>query len=310
MPLLDIYRRLNRIRGRGSNLGIAAKRVFSQDAAITAGQGTCSSTVVPGPKPLGACVASAFSRMKLPAYYTRLGPFRSSFAGATPILTYHKLGGRPPRVRLKGLYVSTRLFTTQLDELHAAGYSNGSLSDWNAKPSGKVVITFDDGYVNVLEHALEPLARAGFRAIQFLPADLLGKRNEWDIALGEAPEPIMSETQIRDWLGAGHEIGSHSLTHPFLTQLSPDRAREEIHASRKKLEDLFGRPVRHFCYPFGDWNDRVRDLAAEAGYETACTTHTGLNAPADSPFTLKRFTARYASRTWKTVWSWLFARAA
>lgn len=247
--------------------------------------------------------------MRFPAYYTRLAPFRASFTGATPILTYHKLGARPPRVRLKGLYVGTRLFTTQLEELHAAGYSNGSLSEWNAKPAGKVVITFDDGYVNVLEQALGPLGRSGFRAIQFVPADLLGKRNEWDVALGEAPEPIMNENQVRDWLDAGHEIGSHSLTHPYLTQLPPARAREEIHASRKKLEDLFGRPIRHFCYPFGDWNERVRDWVAEAGYQTACTTDTGLNAPTDSPLALKRFTARYASRNWRTVWSWLVARA-
>ena len=112
----------------------------------------------------------------------------------------------------------------------------------------------------------------------------------------------MDASQVREWLAAGHEIGSHTLTHPFLTRLPPRRAKEEITASRKKLEDLFGRAVRHFCYPYGDWNAAVRDQVMAAGYTTACTTDAGVNTPADSPFTLKRFTARYPSRTIKALW--------
>ena len=105
-----------------------------------------------------------------------------------------------------------------------------------------------------------------------------------------------------EWLAAGNDIGSHTLTHPRLTQLAPGRAREEISASRKRLEDLFGRPVRHFCYPYGDWNPAVRDLVREAGYATACTTTAGVNTAAESPWELKRYTARYASRSLKAIW--------
>src|SRR5277367_3386781 len=118
----------------------------------------------------------------LPAYYSALAPFRRVFESGNPILTYHKLGLRPAAARLKGMYVGVRLFNRQLEELRAAGFSNGSL-DTSAGPAGRrVTITFDDGYVNVLRHGLEPLAKNGFKAIQFLVADLLGKRNEWDIA--------------------------------------------------------------------------------------------------------------------------------
>ncbi len=113
----------------------------------------------------------------------------------------------------------------------------------------------------------------------------------------------MDAGQVREWQSAGHEIGSHTRTHPFLTQLPPDQAREEITSSRKELEDLFGRPILHFCYPYGDWNERVRDLVAEAGYKTACTTDPGINRPGVSPLALKRFTARYRSRNFKAVWS-------
>jgi len=247
------------------------------------------------------------NHVKLPAYYSSLAPFLTEFHQGNPILTYHKLGPRPRRVRLKGLYVSGDLFARQLKELRSAGFTNGNLGTW-AKPARAVIITFDDGYVNVLRHSLEPLVRAGLTAIQFLPASLLGRTNQWDVSQGEAPEPIMDVSQVRDWLAAGHEIGSHTLTHPFLTQIDVNRAREEISASRKKLEDLFGRPIEHFCYPYGDWNEPVRDLVQEAGYKTACTTDAGMNLEPSSPFTLKRFTARYPSRSFRSIWSW-FLRA-
>jgi peptidoglycan/xylan/chitin deacetylase (PgdA/CDA1 family) len=244
------------------------------------------------------------NNVKLPVYYSSLAPFLTEFHRGNPILTYHKLGPRPMQVRLKGLYISRSLFAQQLKELRSAGFTNGNLGTW-AKPARAVIITFDDGYVNVLRHSLEPLAGAGLTAIQFLPANLLGRTNEWDVSQGEAPEPIMDVGQVRDWLAAGHEIGSHTLTHPFLTQVSINRAREEISASRQKLQDLFGRPIEHFCYPYGDWNETVRDLVQEAGYKTACTTDAGMNLEPSSPFTLKRFTARYPSRSFRSIWSWL-----
>jgi peptidoglycan/xylan/chitin deacetylase (PgdA/CDA1 family) len=118
---------------------------------------------------------------------------------------------------------------------------------------------------------------------------------------------MMDAAQVRDWLAARHDIGSHTLSHPYLTKLPPAQAREEITASRKKLEDLFGRPVTHFCYPYGDWNEAVRDLVQAAGYKTACTTDPGVNGPGDSPFLLKRFTARYPSWNVRALWSRLRA---
>lgn len=238
----------------------------------------------------------------LPNYYSSLAPFREWFEQGNPVLTYHKLGPRPRRVRLKGLYLSAGLFRRQLRELQAAGFTSGSLSDC-AGPllSRRIVLTFDDGYVNVLRHGLEPLAANGFKAIQFLPANRLGRCNEWDVALGEAPEAIMDVAQVREWLAAGHGIGSHTLDHPHLTQIPLAAAREQIAASKKKLEDLFSVAIEHFCYPYGDWNSAVRDCVAAAGYRTACITEAGVNFPTDSPFALKRFTARYPTRNWKMI---------
>lgn len=237
-----------------------------------------------------------------PDYYSTFAPFRELFGQGNPILTYHKLGPRPRRVRLKGLYLRAGFFRRQLGELKAAGFTSGSLSDCaGPAQSRRIVLTFDDGYANVLRHAAAPLAATGFKAIQFLPANLLGRCNEWDVVLGEAPAAIMDAAQVRDWLAAGHQIGSHTLDHPYLTQIPLATAHEQIVSSKKKLEDLFGVAIDHFCYPYGDWNPALRDFVAAAGYRTACTTNVGVNLPTDSPFALKRFMARYPTRNWKLI---------
>ena len=240
----------------------------------------------------------------LPAYYTRLEPFRELFAAGAPVLTYHKIGPRPWGARLKGLYVSSKLFAQQLEELAEAGYRTQSLQE--LREPGKtsapsIVLTFDDGFENVLRHAVEPMSRHGFRAIEFLVADRLGRLNDWEMNEGEVPERLMDAAQIRDWLAAGHEIGAHSLTHPHLTQIQLAQAREEIGASKKKLEDLFGVPVRHFCYPYGDCNEAICDAVREAGYTTACTTELGVNTAGTSPWQMQRVTARYSSRNLRAL---------
>ena len=85
----------------------------------------------------------------LPHYYSSLSPFRETFRRGLPILTYHKLGPRPTNARLKGLYLSRRLFERQMAELKNADFQAARLSD-AAKPvsgaTGRIVITFDDGF--------------------------------------------------------------------------------------------------------------------------------------------------------------------
>jgi peptidoglycan/xylan/chitin deacetylase (PgdA/CDA1 family) len=233
------------------------------------------------------------------------------FASGLPILTYHKVGPRPWGARLKGLYVSARLYEKQMAELEAAGYRTCS-PDTPAAPQEpsrrSVVVTFDDGFRNVLQHALAPLTRRGFRAVEFLVADRLGGSNDWETARGEVPAPLMDAAEVRDWLAAGQEIGSHTLTHPQLTRLPVAQAREEISASKKKLEDVFGVSVRHFCYPHGDCNEAVAEMVREAGYVSACTTRFGVNNPDISPYQLLRITARYPTRSLRRLKSWLTQR--
>jgi peptidoglycan/xylan/chitin deacetylase (PgdA/CDA1 family) len=246
-------------------------------------------------------------RPSVPAHFHTLKPFLDLFKAGVPILMYHKIGPRPPGARLRGLYVRRERFVRQLEEFQEAGFASCTPAQANAKsrsnaaPNRRVVLSFDDGFRNVFQNALEPLAQRQFRAIQFLVSNCIGKLNEWDLRDGEVPEPLMDTAQVREWLRAGHRIGSHSLTHPRLTRLSLRDAQEEILASKKKLEDTFGVAVEDFCYPYGDWNQAVRDLVMEAGYRTACTTDYGVNLPATPPLELRRITVRHPTRSLKAL---------
>lgn len=239
-------------------------------------------------------------------YYSALRDHATLFSQGLPILTYHKVGTRPRGVKWRSLFVSPRLFARQMDELAAAGFSTALLGDVRpaaGNPGRKFTITFDDGYVDVLTHAAPVLARHRFTAIQFIVAGEIGGSNSWDVAEGERAAPLMDAAQIADWLAAGHEIGSHTVSHPRLTQISTERQREEIFASKHRLEDRFGRPVRHFCHPYGDWNEAVRDLVVEAGYETACThLESGVNTAMTPDHALLRIEARYPKRNLRWVW--------
>jgi peptidoglycan/xylan/chitin deacetylase (PgdA/CDA1 family) len=244
----------------------------------------------------------------VPRYYTALAPFATLFRLGLPILTYHVVGPRPWRVRLKGLYVSPGLFDRQLAELRRADFTLPAYdrASETALPTEPVaLISMDDATRKTGEYATPILARHGARAIQFVVADLIGRTNAWQTAQGEAEEPLMDGAQLQDWLDAGHSLGSHTLTHPWLTRIPLDRAREEISASKKTLEDRFGRRIEHFCYPYGDHNPAILDLVAEAGYRTACTTQPGINTPETPRLALRRVTARYRSRSLKEALRWL-----
>ena len=247
----------------------------------------------------------------LPHYYLRLGHLAPLFAQGLPVLTYHKVAR--PKIRLGGsgtlLYVSPRLFAEQLAELRAAGFQSGWIEDaltMEKNDARKVVLTFDDGFENLHANAMDSMARHGFQGITYLVADLLGGVNAWEIPLGCPRERLMDTVQIREWLAAGHSIGAHTLTHPRLTQISAAAAREEIGASRKKLEDIFGVSIDHFCYPYGDHDERVCQMVAEAGYRTATITKRGLNTKATPPLALRRFMVRYPKfelRDWWQFWT-------
>src|SRR5258708_4037402 len=172
-----------------------------------------------------------------------------------PIFAYHKIAEPTAGTRDPFLYVSPQRLDAHLIALRGMSLNPGTLDELAKNDIDSVIITFDDGFTSALRNGLEILSRHKLRAIEFLIAGSLGKQNHWDVAKGDVPEQLMDESQIREWLAAGHQIGSHSMTHRNLRHLSPAETGEEISASKKFLEDRFGIEVSHFCYPYGSWNE-------------------------------------------------------
>lgn len=105
---------------------------------------------------------------------------------------------------------------------------------------------------------------------------------------------LMSWDQIRELGRAGHEIGSHSLTHPILPDCSADQLRAEIASSRARLAAATGAEVASFCYPNGSYDARCLDEVLNAGYACAVTTRPGLNRLGTPRFELRRCDMDYA----------------
>jgi peptidoglycan/xylan/chitin deacetylase (PgdA/CDA1 family) len=226
------------------------------------------------------------------------------FGDGVIVLMYHKVAKPAAGTNLPALYVHPGRFVLQMDELISAGAECVPFSDLSRAPVFKdssFCLTFDDGFRNVFDNALPVMRERKWRSIQFIVGSMIGKTDQWDHAIGEPPQPLMDEAQIREWLAEGQDIGSHTLTHPRLTQLSVERARTEIFDSKKLLEDRFGREIRHFCYPYGDYNSAIRDLVGEAGYRSACTVEFDAVRQGAHPHALPRVMATDLPPVWRTA---------
>lgn len=98
----------------------------------------------------------------------------------------------------------------------------------------------------------------------------------------------MSRDQALGLIRSGHEIGSHTLTHPILTRTSDAELEDEVTRSKSALEAWLGHSIDGFCYPNGDHDERVRSVARSAGYLWACSTRAGRNHAPLEPFDVQR----------------------
>jgi peptidoglycan/xylan/chitin deacetylase (PgdA/CDA1 family) len=102
----------------------------------------------------------------------------------------------------------------------------------------------------------------------------------------------MSRGQIAAWCAAGMEVGAHTRTHPRLVGLATEVMEEEVEGSRRDLEALADGPVSHFCYPYGDLDDRVVDAVRRAGFVSATTVRRARARPDDDPYRQPRVLVR------------------
>lgn len=127
--------------------------------------------------------------------------------------------------------------------------------------SNREEVTFDDGHISNYELARPLMAEYSVRGVFFIPASFVGKAAD-----------TMSATQLRELISLGHQVGSHSWSHPVLTKCGAKELMDELVRSRQALEDMLGTEVRAISMPHGSWNPRVMAACKRAGYLRAYTS--------------------------------------
>jgi peptidoglycan/xylan/chitin deacetylase (PgdA/CDA1 family) len=195
---------------------------------------------------------------------------------------YHVIADPQPGAPYPELYTPGPVFRAQMRALGRRGYHGVTLGQveryWRrgyALPRRPIVVSFDDGYLSHYTRAAPALKRLGWPGV--LNLEVNNARTPGDI----------SQRQVRALVADGWEVDSHTVTHPDLTTLPPDRLREELVSSRAWLRRHFHVPVDYFCYPSGRFDATVEAAVKAAGYRLATTTQPGLARPA-RPFELAR----------------------
>lgn len=200
---------------------------------------------------------------------------------------YHRVGplpaGAPTMTR--ALTVPTAEFAAQMTWLHDNGFHTitplelfHALERGARLPVKPVMITFDDGYRDVLWNAAPLLRGLRMRATAFL---ITARISGGDPSFLTWREVTRLETH-------GFSIGSHTVHHLELPYLARREAYVELVASRDALEDHLHRLVQWFAYPSGRFDPTVVRLVRKAGYVMALTTSPGDVQRADQPFLLHR----------------------
>lgn len=190
-----------------------------------------------------------------------------------PVLMYHSVSGStlpdPHRIRVHPDRLDQHL--RLLRRLGLRGVSLGELvaAADHGRAGGLVGLTFDDGYADFLDQAVPVLARHDMTATLYVVAGRLGLFNGWDDGLRLE---LLSADGVRAVAAAGHEIGSHTLTHVRLAGIDPVVLTQEVAGSRRVLEDLLQADVPGFCYPWGIFDEAAAEAARAAGYDHACVT--------------------------------------
>mgnify|MGYP002854074246 CR=1 FL=1 len=191
-------------------------------------------------------------------------------SGGVPILTYYQVNDIDQNART----LTVEQFDAQMKYLVDNGYNiltpTELLDAWQSGgdiPKNSVVITFDDGHIDVYKNVFPILKKYNVKATFFLTTDFVNLYPNyvtWD--------------QLREMQASGLvDIESHTLNHKRLTEIrSRDKIWDQLYGSRQAIEWYMKKPANFIAYPDGKYTVEAEDISKEAGYRAAFTTNYGL----------------------------------
>lgn len=215
-----------------------------------------------------------------------------------PIIMYHRFIKDDSEKGVHGTYMHVDMLEKHFKLLKRLGYQTLTFADLakqgfaeRLNPNKKyIMLTVDDGYKDNYELLFPLLKKYNFKAVIYA---VTGEEfNRWDVEQADNPEkrvPLMSPAQIKEMADSGLvEFGGHTLTHPHLDTLDKDSQRFEIAENKTQLEQLIGKSLYSFAYPFGSHNHDSKDLAQELGYPFAVATNSGPLAMHEDKYQIRR----------------------
>jgi len=218
----------------------------------------------------------------------KYGPCRN-----VPVLMYHHVNSLSGKeATSQSLTVRTETFQEQMDFLAKRGYQTITPKELyeglnnNALPAKPMVITFDDGYADIISQAFPILRNHNFKFTIFLPTGLMNSGPSY-----------LTWSQLNEMKGSGLlTAGAHTWSHKALTKLSPEELKKEISLSKKQIEEFYGGQVEAFAYPYGSDNKAVEEELKNQGFLMAFLTTRGIQC-AKLPFDFHRIRIGSASLT-------------
>lgn len=199
-----------------------------------------------------------------------------------PILLYHQIADVPVERDPKGLAVSPADFERQMSYLSSRGYRCLSLQEavdcflgLREAPAKAFVITFDDGFRDLIETAGPILERFGLTATTFFVTGRAGRLSDWEGQSDQRAAPLLSWSEVRQLADRGMTFASHTVSHCRLGEIDGTSLRRELEESKKTLEDQLGRSVDLISYPYGNFNEQVLEMVRECGYRAGCGVDRG-----------------------------------
>lgn len=212
-----------------------------------------------------------------------------------PILMYHSISAGGTR-GFRRFTLHPHIFAAHLAWLRGEGYSILSVAGLvelrkkSTPPEKSVVLTFDDGFLDFYSAALPVLLQYNAPASLFIPTRYLDGSSLWLSDIGEGRRPLISRAQLVEIANAGVDCGAHTHSHCHLDTVSEAQGRAELSQSKEIIEQIIGRAVTTFAYPYGHHHAQARQWVIDAGFQAACAVKNALSHTDDDLFTLGRVT--------------------
>ena len=158
---------------------------------------------------------------------------------------------------------------------------------------GLLTITFDDGWEYNAQTALPVMQLYGFKSNQFYATTYI-----------ENPWVANPKELIQQFINDGHEIGSHSITHPYLTTLTEAEVIQELEGSKQFLEEYLEISVQYFATPYGAYNNSVKD-SIMMYYDAHRTVDLGYNSKDNFDVSRLRCMSILSTTTSSEVEEWI-----